>query len=237
MSTPEDVPVGPLSDTELDRMQSLLRGFGAGAMNLARLDGFLAALVCTSDLLMPEDCLDLITGIEQDDSDDPPPIDAATEEFLDLATRHWDDIAATLERGEPVEPLLDRDEHGQPRGRDWAAGFLQGVKLDGDLWSSIVDDDERCAALLPIFALAHEHDPDPGMRPAPIDDAHRNDLILGALAGVLSSHRDLAKRRRADAKSAREVDTVRYVEPKVGRNDPCPCGSGKKYKQCHGKLA
>src|SRR5690606_36133920 len=25
--------------------------------------------------------------------------------------------------------------------------------------------------------------------------------------------------------------------PKVGRNDPCPCGSGKKYKHCHGKLA
>jgi len=29
------------------------------------------------------------------------------------------------------------------------------------------------------------------------------------------------------------VDNV----PKVGRNDPCPCGSGKKYKQCHGKIA
>jgi preprotein translocase subunit SecA len=27
------------------------------------------------------------------------------------------------------------------------------------------------------------------------------------------------------------------VVPKVGRNDPCPCGSGKKYKQCHGKLS
>jgi len=25
-------------------------------------------------------------------------------------------------------------------------------------------------------------------------------------------------------------------KPKVGRNEPCPCGSGKKYKQCHGKL-
>jgi preprotein translocase subunit SecA len=25
------------------------------------------------------------------------------------------------------------------------------------------------------------------------------------------------------------------VEPKVGRNDPCPCGSGKKYKNCHGR--
>ena len=31
-------------------------------------------------------------------------------------------------------------------------------------------------------------------------------------------------------------DTVRNLVPKVGRNDPCPCGSGKKYKQCHGKL-
>lgn len=28
--------------------------------------------------------------------------------------------------------------------------------------------------------------------------------------------------------------TVRYEAPKPGRNDPCPCGSGKKYKKCHG---
>lgn len=31
-----------------------------------------------------------------------------------------------------------------------------------------------------------------------------------------------------------KVDTVRREEPKVGRNDPCPCGSGKKYKKCCG---
>jgi preprotein translocase subunit SecA len=30
------------------------------------------------------------------------------------------------------------------------------------------------------------------------------------------------------------VDTVKSTGPKVGRNDPCPCGSGKKYKKCHG---
>jgi preprotein translocase subunit SecA len=28
--------------------------------------------------------------------------------------------------------------------------------------------------------------------------------------------------------------TIRRDTPKVGRNDPCPCGSGKKYKHCHG---
>jgi preprotein translocase subunit SecA len=33
------------------------------------------------------------------------------------------------------------------------------------------------------------------------------------------------------------VRTVRRDEPKVGRNDPCPCGSGKKYKKCHGAAA
>jgi preprotein translocase subunit SecA len=33
-----------------------------------------------------------------------------------------------------------------------------------------------------------------------------------------------------------DEDTVRTAVPRVGRNEPCPCGSGKKYKQCHGKL-
>jgi preprotein translocase subunit SecA len=33
------------------------------------------------------------------------------------------------------------------------------------------------------------------------------------------------------------VQTIRREEPKVGRNDPCPCGSGKKYKKCHGAAA
>ncbi len=33
------------------------------------------------------------------------------------------------------------------------------------------------------------------------------------------------------------VKTVRHDQPKVGRNNPCPCGSGKKYKKCHGTAA
>jgi preprotein translocase subunit SecA len=40
----------------------------------------------------------------------------------------------------------------------------------------------------------------------------------------------------ADVDDARQQPLVNAM-PKVGRNDPCPCGSGKKYKQCHGKLA
>jgi preprotein translocase subunit SecA len=42
-----------------------------------------------------------------------------------------------------------------------------------------------------------------------------------------------------DGSVSEEADlaTLAAEVPKVGRNDPCPCGSGKKYKQCHGRLA
>jgi preprotein translocase subunit SecA len=40
----------------------------------------------------------------------------------------------------------------------------------------------------------------------------------------------------APAESPPAQQPVR-ADPKIGRNAPCPCGSGKKYKQCHGKLA
>ncbi len=48
--------------------------------------------------------------------------------------------------------------------------------------------------------------------------------------------RDLTLSGAADPTAGGDfrVDTVRASGPKVGRNDPCPCGSGKKYKKCHG---
>ena len=42
---------------------------------------------------------------------------------------------------------------------------------------------------------------------------------------------------QAEAAEPQKQQTVRRAEPKVGRNDPCPCGSGKKYKKCHGAQA
>jgi preprotein translocase subunit SecA len=49
----------------------------------------------------------------------------------------------------------------------------------------------------------------------------------------------MSERQRAAAQApqgeATKVQTIRVETPKVGRNDPCPCGSGKKYKKCHGQ--
>ncbi|MDI6449565.1 preprotein translocase subunit SecA [Anaerobaca lacustris] len=50
----------------------------------------------------------------------------------------------------------------------------------------------------------------------------------------------MAERQRAAAQAPQgeqKVKQIRLEQPKVGRNDPCPCGSGKKYKKCHGQDA
>jgi preprotein translocase subunit SecA len=59
------------------------------------------------------------------------------------------------------------------------------------------------------------------------------------LSRVQTSRAEDVARQAAAAAAGRRpemvVETVKREEPKVGRNDPCPCGSGKKYKQCHGR--
>ena len=62
--------------------------------------------------------------------------------------------------------------------------------------------------------------------PAPVRRRRRR-------AGPASAQR--RRRRRRGSAATTSIKTVRRDEPKVGRNDPCPCGSGKKYKKCHGQ--
>jgi len=46
--------------------------------------------------------------------------------------------------------------------------------------------------------------------------------------------RELGQARMAGAGETQQVQTVRRSSEKIGRNDPCPCGSGKTYKKCNG---
>ena len=56
---------------------------------------------------------------------------------------------------------------------------------------------------------------------------------LSDLKGVQYQHANSETESEAPAKRPTPIQ----AGPKVGRNDPCPCGSGKKYKQCHGQLS
>jgi preprotein translocase subunit SecA len=55
-------------------------------------------------------------------------------------------------------------------------------------------------------------------------------------AGFATAAQDQAAAMRQQGEGGKP-QTIRRAQPKVGRNDPCPCGSGKKYKQCHGRKA
>jgi uncharacterized protein len=227
----------PLSDAEYDRIADVLSRFRSErAMNLEKLDGFFAALICSPDIVQPSEYLPEIWGGEMADEE------AFTNQqelrdFLDLVMRHWNAISDVLHSGDVFLPLLLEDEQGIARANDWAQGFMRGMALRHDDWRELLDDEEHGGALIPIFALAHEHHADPRMRPykEPIDPQRRETLITGLAAGVMAIYRYFEPHRRMTARLARESTTHRRLAPKVGRNDPCPCGSGKKYKQCCGK--
>ena len=55
------------------------------------------------------------------------------------------------------------------------------------------------------------------------------------LTDIAYNHGD-TQEKNPPQRNASKVDTFVRSQQKVGRNEPCPCGSGKKYKQCHGKL-
>jgi preprotein translocase subunit SecA len=83
----------------------------------------------------------------------------------------------------------------------------------------------------------------PPRRAAPLilnDPSATESALVGARAGVATQASPFAPSRSQQQQPARvggddaTPKTVRRDEPKVGRNDPCPCGSGKKYKKCHG---
>ena len=159
------------------------------------------------------------------------------QDFLSLIMRHWNVIADTLHSGDVFLPLLLEDEGGISRANDWAKGFLRGMELRKTDWAALLADEKHGGWLVPIFALAHEHDPDPEMRPykRAISAEEREKLIVGAAAAVTGIYRYFEAQRLVEGQPFDDATTFRRTVPKIGRNDPCPCGSGKKFKQCCGR--
>jgi yecA family protein len=134
------------------------------SMNLEQLDGFFAALTSGPQIVPPSDYLPVICGDEMvlQDTVNAQPV---LQDFLSLMMRHWNTIADTLHSGEVFLPLLLQDENGITPANDWAIGFLRGMEFHKEEWAALFADENHGGWLVPIFALAHEHDPDPEMRP------------------------------------------------------------------------
>lgn len=223
------------SDAEDAALNAFLaRVEGGRIANVEALDGFFAAIACCPDTILPSEYLPLIQGGATGDGDLVFADMAEAERFMALVNQHYNHVNDQLLNQEVYLPLVLEDENGDWRGNDWANGFLLGTRMRPEIWAEIVDSEERGGALVPIFVLAHENDPDPALRPyaEPIDDKQREGLLVTAAAGVMRLHGYFLERR---ADYLPEAGTFVRQGPKVGRNDPCPCGSARKFKQCCGR--
>lgn len=250
MMTDPTADLSPLSDQELDRLAELLQAHGPNAMSLPEVDGLLVALICSPRLLLPSEYMPLILGDDGAFDD----IEQA-QEFYGLILRHWNTINTTLTATEGKDfkkltaddlywPVVDRDENDEVLGNEWADGFVAGMRTQWDNWMPMLDDEEQGGWLVCILALHHEHDENPDTKLAPQTPEQREYLVTRMIGGIVPIYRYMAPYRRlamtmdieeyAPLRYAPQRPEPRQVGPKIGRNDPCPCGSGKKYKRCCG---
>lgn len=223
-----------LNDAELAELDALLgRVEGGRIPNAEALDGFFAALACCPDLILPSEYLPVIRAGETEDGNLVFESLEEAQRFMALVSLHWNHVNHQLNEGEVYLPLILQNEHSDTDGNDWAKGFLAGTQLRHEIWAELIDDEEQGGAILPIMALAYENHPDPSMRPfkGPIDDEKRAELMIASAAGVMRMHAHFLKQRDVYLP---ETTTFVRSGPKIGRNAPCPCGSGKKYKRCCG---
>jgi uncharacterized protein len=223
----------PLSEADYDRLEEILSRFPQeDAMDLEEMDGFFAALVCAPQMVPPSAYLHQIWGGGE------PPFSGIGdfEAFLNLAMRHWNTVSKKLADPDHVfMPLLLTEEGEEfPSGNSWAEGFLAGVALSGEGWDELFGNEDKFFLLLPVLVLAHEHDPDPEMRTwkTPPSAERRKELIATLCMTTQGIHEYFRSQRVREARHMR--GGTRKSERKIGRNDPCYCGSGKKYKHCCG---
>jgi uncharacterized protein len=254
----------PLTDAEIETLEAGLEAIDPDdSMAVEELDGFCAALACCPDPIPREEWLPLVLGgspraraaAQAPDGEGP---DAA---LLRLVERHRVAVAAMLYDGKGFAPVLAYDEDGNALGNAWAIGFVRAMGLRPDAWTALDDDDDYADALEPVMRLvadaqqdepdaerdgddgdeargadregeeADDEEADPFVEAyEPIADDERESVIHEMLDGVQDVY-DFFREVRARALAPA---TIRRNPAKVGRNDPCSCGSGRKYKNCCG---
>jgi uncharacterized protein len=131
---------------------------------------------------------------------------------------------------ETYAPLFWEGPDGEVIAADWAEGFVDAVRLRPEAWRPLLEDREALVMLMPILALCGDAEDGSPLELDPEEDA---DLLAQAPALIPACVVGIDgfwKERRGRPKAG----PGRAKSPKVGRNDPCPCGSGRKHKRCCG---
>ncbi|MDQ6987417.1 MAG: UPF0149 family protein [Mariprofundaceae bacterium] len=211
-------------------------------MDIATLEGFLTAIVIGPQIVVPSEWLPWVWDFEDGE---------AEVEFASVEQAEWvinsimgmmNSIADTFaEDPESFEPLFWRSpEWG---ASEWCEGFLLATKqLNSDAWSSLwaldafKDVDIKVPRLITPFIRLGD---DTGIEITSKEGDGRKwmEAVQPALVEIHTfwqERRKPALEQMADFGAQLAGRTIRRDAPKIGRNDPCPCGSGRKYKKCCG---
>jgi uncharacterized protein len=212
----------------LKQLEEELLALGDEAILIEELDGFIAGLLVCPDLIKPSDWLPIIW-----DGDDQQPLFDNLDHVnrvLGLVMEHYNNVARTLiERPDHYNPLLAVDERsGDVLWELWIEGFEKAVKLRPEAWRRLLGADaDTAAAMSGMLRLA---DIASGDQP----DTQSETFSAEAPDNIACWVVTLNKWRFANhhLTPITEPHSSSISTKKVGRNDFCPCGSGKKYKKC-----
>jgi uncharacterized protein len=200
--------------------------------------GFLASIICAPETLMPSQWISSVLG----EGDEMPEYNSQEEaqEIISIVMELYNDVADTL-NDETFVPLLTLD-HREPTHEDariWCKGFFLGLHFWGVNIQEM--DDEVTRLMLPLIVLGDvDMFLDQIRQGLDLDDNTGIDVLkefsFDNLANTVIELRhyimSLTKPEYSDFTVQDPVE--HYNNDKVGRNDPCPCGSGLKYKKCCG---
>jgi uncharacterized protein len=228
----------PLSEAELNELDRFLASEATSdeTMMIDALDGYLTCLALgPADVPMNT----WLPGVWGPDASHAPRFASATQEqrIVELIRRHADALRWALDFDpDGLDCIVDTASY-QDKSREyldgemWAYGFIEGIALARAAWQPLFDNAAAMEALLPIYILGAD-DITPDQKLLSDTPAKREQLTeqFSASIGALWRFWHPDHRPRVDALAT----PVKRDEPKVGRNDPCPCGSGKKWKKCCG---
>jgi uncharacterized protein len=216
---------GGFSDADRERLEALLVAspLGAKAMEQDELQGFCAALATGPDAEPPADWVSIVLGEPGETL-----AEAAPAELAGLLDRYRLATAQALDAGTLVI-VPRRLRTGRADYGGFCRGFLDGVEAAPSDWFEAADPQEIAELLFPIEVVGDALTPSERAAYRPAEWRKLVRESEEALPATVARIADYWRIVRSPAQ------TIRREGPKVGRNDPCPCGSGRKFKQCHGR--
>jgi uncharacterized protein len=217
------------NESDLDRLEQYLNDPKRAdtALPLDAIQGMFAALASSPAQVPPPIWLPEVLGESHAFANE-----AEAAEITAILQGLADETARQLNEGEGFDFILYGPEGEEEDLAAWAEGYLIGVDLADPPWEESAEQEDLENLLFPFLAItgqAKEMALEAGETwMSEEEEAELLDEIREGLANHL-----LDVRRYWFEKSI--PPTARRDAPKVGRNDPCPCGSGKKYKACHGQ--